>query len=220
MRLQKWSLSLGMIGVISFFIHSILGIILIKGYNPITDYISVLTADGVPNVQLMRLFVNIYRICFLIFIVSLCIKSFQAYQVCTRLGYILLLIMASLSIIGFGLFPMTIDYIISLKNVIHLMITVMIFIATIISIFLLAGGYLKQENEIIIGRLSLITAILLFIFSLMHLFAIINGIAILGLMQRLNVYTFHIYTFILSWIYVFRKSNGSKTKVNRRQKIL
>ncbi len=210
MKLQKWLLALGMVGIVSFFLHTIFGITQLKGYNPITAYISVLTADGVPNVNLMRGFVSIYRICFMTFIFTLCVKSFQEYHVRTRIGYIILLIVASFSIIGLGIFPMTVDYMMSLQNIIHLIITIVIFSSTILAVFLLASGYLKKENKIVLGRLSQITVILIFVFSLMHLIAIMSGMNILGLMQRLSVYTFHIFTFVLSWIYVFRENSSAK----------
>ena len=44
------------IGVVEYMVHTILGNILWLEYNPITMYISLLTADGAPNSSLLIVF--------------------------------------------------------------------------------------------------------------------------------------------------------------------
>jgi hypothetical protein len=191
-----------MIGAAAFLLYDFLGISLWPGYNPITSYVSELFADGAPHIPLTRTLLYINEICLVIFILALLVQSFQHYRICLRIGYICLLVVFSISIIGYGLFPMTLGFIFSLKNVIHLAITTVILAATIFILFLLAFGYLKQEHEMKIGRITLAAATLFLIFNLLHLFSILGLMNILGLMERLSLYTFQAYIFELSRFYV------------------
>lgn len=201
MGLQKRLLSLGMIGVISFFLSDVLGCILVQGYNPITSYISVLSADGTPYSGVMRTFIMIYQVCFLLFSITLCIKFFKEYCPYTRVGSILLFGVACLSVFTFGVFPMTVESAINPQNMIHLILAITIITLPILALFLLSLGFRKDQRSIL-ARTSFIAAILILFFDLSHLFAIKNGWDILGLLQRLSVYSFHAFTFFLSWIYV------------------
>lgn len=76
-----------MIGTLSFLFEDVLGTVLWEGYNPITSYVSQLTANGATNVPLTRTLFYIYEICLIIFLISLLIKSFQYYGICLKTGY-------------------------------------------------------------------------------------------------------------------------------------
>lgn len=205
MKLEKLFFSFGMIGALAFLLEDFLGTVLWKGYNPIASYNSQLTADGAPNIPLTRTLFFACQISLAIFVFSLLIKSFRIYGNALKIGYFSLLLIFLISIIGYGLFPMTMDFIFSLKNYFHLLITIIIFTGTIFILFLLAFGYFKQDHERKIGRITLVAAILFLLFNLLHLYAILNGLNILGLAERLILYTFQIYVFILSWYYVMNR---------------
>ena len=201
MKLQKTLSAFGMIGALSFFLEDILGTVLWRGYNPITSYMSELTADGALNVLLTRVLFYIYEICLMIFFAAMCVKAFKIHGVCLKIGYGGLFIIAAISFLGFGLFPMTMNFIKTPKDLIHLIITIFIIAGTILSLFLLAFGYRKQGHGRKIGRITMLFAVLFLLFNLMHLYAIFNDSNILGLLQRLGFYTFQIYIFRLSWYY-------------------
>ena len=61
-KLCKCFMPLGMVGVLFYLAHTIIGRVLWTDYNPITTDISSLTADGAPNEQLLRVFTFIYGI--------------------------------------------------------------------------------------------------------------------------------------------------------------
>ena len=90
---------LGMISVLLYFTHVFLGQMLWKEYNPITTDISSLTAEGAPYANLLRVFTLFYGICFVLFAVGLVIKSFKKYHLITKIGYIIFLLMAIVSVI-------------------------------------------------------------------------------------------------------------------------
>lgn len=214
MKIQRWLLSLGMIAAIAFFLHDLVGIALTPNYNPTTSYISELSADGTLFSGVTRAFIILYQVCFFVFVLTLCIKSFQEYRVSIRIGYSFLFLTVGLSVFTFGVFPMTIESAINAQNILHLVLAISIISLTNIALFILSFGYLKQEQKLV-GRLSLLAAVLILVFSLTHVYGIFSGWTILGLLQRLTVYTFQIFTFLLSCIYTFRKE--SKRRKSRYQ---
>lgn len=206
MKTQRWMLPLGMIAVLSFLLLTILGKFLWPGYNPISSYISELIADENPHVHLMRTFMNIYTICFCLFIFSIAVHAFRTYHVSSKIGYTMLFVVAFLSVIGYGSVPISMDFIFSVNDIFHLIVTICILLITILAMIFIAVGYLRQEHLNTMGKISLTAGILFILFNAYHIVAIVTGQNILGLIQRLTFYSFHAFTFSISWIYTF-KSN-------------
>lgn len=206
MKLQKYLIFLGMLGVLFFVLHDFLGCILIKGYNPITSYISVLTADGTPFSAFLHILLQLYQLCFLVFSATLCYKAFKEYSAYTKSGFVLLFIIACISIFTFGVFPMTMESSINPQNILHLLLILSIIILTNLSLFLLAFGYWKKEQILLLGRITLTVAIIFLLSNLLHLAAIALHWNLLGLIQRISAYSFLTFTFLLSYFYV-RKRN-------------
>lgn len=202
MRLQKWFISLGMIGVLSFFTHTILGNILRQGYNPIQQSISGLTADGAPYASLLRIFVGVYEVCFLIFALSMFREALYRHHGFVKTGYVLLLFSSLFSIVNFNAFPMTYISIISVQNLAHVIITIALIGATILAVTLISIGYLKRENLKRLGGISLFVVILASLFNILLWYANLNGYDNFGLLERLTVYPFHVFTFVISWNYI------------------
>lgn len=199
----KFTVALGMLSSIAFFTMVLLGQALWKGYNPISTVISELTADGAPNATLMRIISNISYISLILFAVGMSAISFMKYRFSLRFGYVSLLFMALISIVGFGVFPMTIERTFSVQNAIHIIITSAIICITIIAGFSISCGYLKHDKLKKLGRTSLILTIIFTIFNIMLLFAMLQQSGFMGLIQRLAIFTFYIYIFILSCVYTF-----------------
>lgn len=65
MKLTKWFVPFGLIGVFSFLLLDILGKILWPEYNPVTTYVSTLVTNETPHSHLMRFFLNTYTVYFL-----------------------------------------------------------------------------------------------------------------------------------------------------------
>ena len=141
------------------------------------------------------------------------IEAICYYGMILRIGYSGLLLTALISAFGYGSFPMTMDFIINYKNYVHLAITILILAGTVSMLFLLAIGYLRRKNYKNIGYISLAAAFLFLLLNLLHLYLILNGSNILGLMQRLTFYTFQIYILILSWFYMIK--SHQKTVENK-----
>lgn len=219
MKLQKWFIPFGIISVLFFFTHTILGNILWQGYNPIRQNISELTADGNPYAPLLRVFVGIYEVCFLIFALGMLSMAFRKHNGYIKTGFSLLLLTALISIAGFNTFPMTAVFIISLQNLGHMIVTIILLCASILSITLISIGFLKHEKQI--GRLLLFTAIIPSLFNPIFWYANFHGFDSTGLLERITVYPFHVFTFIVSWQYTmlilkeYKEQSLQRTKLRR-----
>jgi len=197
--------SFGMVAVVFYFIHVFLGQLLWSEYNPITTDISSLTAVGAPNAGLIGIFTVIYGICLVIFAIAMVIESFnEKYNSITKLGFIFFLSMAIISLIGFGLFPLSPDKTaLNFQNMMHILITGITVLFTIIFLFLLGIGFLKKEKFKKLGKISLGVAILIIIFGILNPISMALGLNILGLTERLVIFTLELFIFFLSFIYTF-----------------
>ena len=213
MKIQRILSSLGMVAVIFYLIHVFLGQILDKAYNPITTDISSLTAVGAPNSELLTIFTTIYGICLAIFAVYMFSKSFKEYHKVTTIGYGFLLMMAILSLVGFYFFPLTSDKtVLNFQNTMHIAITGITVLLTILYLSLVSYGYLKKEQLKNIGIISLIAIILILLFGVLNPISIALSLNILGLTERAVIFSLEAYIFFLSFIYTFDFIDSIKTK--------
>lgn len=204
MKTQKWMLPLGMIAVFSFLTLAISGRLLWPGYDPVRSYTSMLLTNESPHVHLMRTFMNLYTICFCLFTFAVCVHAFRVYHACAKIGYAILFAVSFVSVLGYGSVPISMDLIFAANDLFHLAMTIFILSTTILAMILIAVGYLKQEKLRTMGKISLLTGVLFIIFNAWHVAAILSGQNILGLIQRLTFYSFHAFTFSISWIYTFK----------------
>jgi hypothetical protein len=208
-NIEKFLMPLGMVGVLFYFVHTNLGRILWKEYNPIAMDISSLTADGAPNAGLLKIFTLIYGVCMVLFVFALIHKSFNQYHKLLRAGFIVLLLMQLTSLIGYSLFPLTGDKTeMNFQNMMHIIVTVIVVFATIASSFLIAFGYLKQEKLKALGKFTLVMAILITLFGVFNPISMNLGLNILGLTERLVIYTIQALIFSLSFYYTFLEKNS------------
>lgn len=209
-RYHKFLFPLGMTGVLFYFAHTILGNLLWPEYNPITMDISSLTADGAPDAELLRILSLIYSICMILFALSLVYQAAKNENRVLRTGFIVLLIMQITSAAGYGLFPLTGDKTeMNFQNTMHIVVTVIVVFTTIASSFLIAKGYLKRESTRKLGRISLVFAVLITITGVFNPISMALQLNVLGLSERLVIYTIQIFMFVLSFYYTFlHRENG------------
>lgn len=204
MKLLKYLMPFGMVSSFFYFLHVFLGQLLWKEYNPITTDISSLTADGAPNVDLLRIFTLLYGISFLIFTLGMIIRAFRENHLITRIGYILFFVMALTTVVGYNLFPLTGDKNeLNFQNKMHIIVTVVVVFTTILSTFLIALGYLLKDNLKVLGRICLITALLITLFGATNPIGMAMELNILGLSERLVIYTLQLFVFFLSFLHTF-----------------
>lgn len=203
-KVIKWLLPLGMFSSAIYIFHVLLGQALWPEYNPITTDISSLTADNAPNATLLRIIGSFYSVSFLVFTLVMVYFAFKNYSRLTRVGFILFAVMAITVVIGYGLFPLDGNKtVMSFQNTMHIVVTVLVVFSSIASMFCLAFGYLKRERLKLLGRITLATAIIFTVFGIMNPISMGAKLDILGLTERLVIFTLMAFTFFISLIYTF-----------------
>lgn len=209
-KFEKITMPLGMVGVVGYMLHTIIGNLLWKEYNPITTDISSLTAVGAPNAVLLKIFTSVYGICTILFVAGLIIKSFRKYHLVTRVGYVVMMVMQIISMVGYSLFPLTGDKtVMNFQNSMHIIVTVAVVFTTIAFGFILAVGYLKQEKIKQLGRFVLVMSIIITLTGATNPIALGMKLNILGLTERLVIYSLQFMMFTLSYYYTFNKDEKS-----------
>lgn len=198
-KVSKFLMPLGMLGVLFYFTHVICGQLMWKAYNPITTDISSLTADGAPNAGLLRILTFIYGVCTVLFASGMVMQAFKKYNTLLRTGFLVFLVMEMTSVVGYNLFPLTPNETqLNFQNLMHIIVTAVVVLTTIASAFLIGLGYLRQEKKKKIGTFVLTMAILITVFGSFNSL----GMAwhVLGLTERLCIFSLQIMTFGLSLI--------------------
>ena len=208
-KIEKVFMPLGMIGVIAYLSHTIIGRFLWSEYNPITTDISTLTAIESPNRDLLLVFTAIYGIMTFLFVVGMIMKSFRKYHMLTRLGWSILLIMNIVCLFGYNLFPLSGDKTqMTFGNMMHIIVTVIVVFTTISGSYLLAIGYLKKESMKKLGIFTLIMAIIITITGITNPIGMANNLNILGLTERAVIYSIQLMMFGFSAYYTFSKNEN------------
>ncbi len=208
-RNEKFFMPLGMIGVIFYFTHIFLGQILWPEYNPVTMDISSLTAVGAPNAGLLRVFTLSYGVCTIFFTIGLIIKAFRKYGILVKIGYIVLFVMEFTSLLGYAMFPLTGDKTeMNFQNMMHIVVTVIVVFTTMASGYLLSIGYIRQEKLRGLGRFILAMSILITLFGFSNPVGMGLKLNILGLTERMVIFSLQLIMFVISAYYTFNKSES------------
>lgn len=205
MKLLKAFMPLGMVGAAAYVLHALLGPALWPAYDPMTMDLSTLTGEYAPNGGLLRALTNLNGACLVLLALGGLLRGWSAYHAATRLGYGVLLLMALLSAVGYGLFPLVGDKMeINFPNRMHLVTTVLVTLSTLLALYLLAYGYLKKEKCGLPGALSLTAALIMTAFGALNPLVLATGWPVLGLVERIGVFSMQAYVFALSWLHTFR----------------
>ncbi len=204
MKSVKWTMPFGMLSGVAYFTHVFLGQALWQEYDPITMDISSLTANGAPDAELLTIIATIYGVCFLIFVSGMTAKAQKEYHSITKTGYIIFLVMAITTVVGYNLFPLTGNKTeMNFQNMMHIVVTVLIVFTSIASFFFIGFGYFKKEELKTLGRICLAMAVLLIVFGSLNPIGMANNWNILGITERMVIFPLQIFVFFLSFVYTF-----------------
>ena len=194
----------GIISIIFYLLHDVIGSLNYPGYNWMSQAVSDLTAtDSVSFIEANK-YVTIYKIFSCLTSALICILIKNEDKKTLRLGVYLFSIMNFISAIGYALFPLTSSgYDKSIGSFIHVYIlTALVVFLSIISLVLIAVGSLKgKEKHKILGICAIISLILMFVG------AVVSANVpkeIFGIFERFSTYSAVIFTGILG-LYGFNK---------------
>jgi len=192
-------LSSGMLAVVIYLLHVMLGGYLWETYNHFQQPISDLTATGAPNRFLLLLFTNIYAGLALIFAVSFTIFERKKRHKLVFWGGISFIILHIVSI-SYSFFPQDLPSAEpSFAGMMHLAVTLLIVPFTILTPMLIGFGLKKDKAWQTLGNFSLICAILIIIFGGLTGFFFAKQLPYFGIVERINIGTLQIWTFVMSF---------------------
>ena len=202
-KLINWLCLTGIISIIFYLLHDIVGAMNYPGYNWMSQAVSDLTATDAPSFVVASGYVTVYKIFNCLCCALLCILIRNESKKILRLGVYLFSIMNFISAIGYALFPLSSSgYDGSVQSFIHVYIlTTLVVILSIISLILIAVGSLKGKDK---HKLLGILAIVSLIFMFVGVVASQNvDKSIFGIFERFSTYIVVIFTGILG-LYGFK----------------
>lgn len=192
-------LSFGMLAVVMYLLHVVIGGYLWETYSHLQQPISDLTATGAPDRALMLLFTNTYGLLALMFAVAFTLLVRKERHKLVFLGGISLVILHLVSI-SYSFFPQDLPGAeLSFAGMMHLVVTGLIVPFTIVSPLLIGLGLKKEKAWKGFGRFSIICGVLIILFGGLSGYFFANKLPYFGLVERLNIGTLQLWTFVLSY---------------------
>ena len=194
-KLINWLCLSGVISIIFYLLHDIIGTMNYPGYNWMSQAVSDLTSTDAPSFVVASGFVTVYKILNCLCCALLCILIKKEDKKTLRLGVYLFSIMNFISAIGYALFPLSsAGYDGSIQSFIHVYIlTALVVILSIISLILIAIGSFKSKYKLL-GVLAIISLVLMFIGA-----ALSANVPkdVFGIVERFSTYSAVVFTGIL-----------------------
>ncbi len=189
---------LGIVAVVAYVLHVVLGGFLWNGYNHLMQPISDLTGSGAPDratLQFILWFYTIPAITFGLF-AYLYLRTFAPKV--AQAGMLLYLIMEAVSL-TYNYFPEDLPGAEpTFLGTMHLAVTFAIIPLTILAPILIGVGFRKLHGFKGFGTYCIITGILIFIFGGTTSIFYAQKLDYFGLVERLNIGTLQVWTFLLA----------------------
>lgn len=194
-NINQMIIIIGIIAIVSYFLHVILGSMNYPGYNPLSQAVSDLTSDESPSKDIARLFSSLYGIFSSLLSILLIIIYQKEKNRRLKYGIILLSIMYITSAIGYAFFPLSSQDMGEFQNVMHLVITMIVVLLTIAGMIFLMIAFYKMQLKMFF--LLTVTAFILLLFG-----AVLTGIIpkeYFGVAERFSVYTVVLYVGVITY---------------------
>ena len=201
-KLINWLCLCGVLSIIFYLLHDIIGAINYPGYNWMSQAVSDLTAADAPSFVIASGFTTVYKILHCVALVLVCILVKDERKL-LRIGIYLYTLMSFISSIGYALFPLSsAGYDGSVQSFIHVyVLTILVVLLSIVSLIIIAIGSFKSNYKLL-GVLACISL------GLMFIGAIGSQIVpkeMFGIIERFSTYSAVIFNGVLS-IFGFMKN--------------
>lgn len=195
--LINWLCLSGILSVIFYILHDIIGAMNYPQYDWLSQAVSDLTAKDAPSFVIASGYVSIYGMfnCLCCALVSVLVKNEN--NKILKIGVYIFSIMNFISAIGYSLFPLSsAGFDGSIQTIIHVyIITTLVVLLSIISLILIAIGSLNgKEKHKCLGYLAILSLFLMFVG------AVGSGSVpkeYFGLIERFSTYSAVVFTGIL-----------------------
>ncbi len=188
----------GLIGVLFYATHVILGGLWWKGYNHLMQPISDLTATGAPNREALLVLTVLYGLFCLMFGITAAVRLRTGYPRPAFAGTIFFILMQLVSL-SYGFFPEDLPgSATTFSGLMHYVVTAAIVPLTILTPVLIGAGLARTRKHRRFGIYSIVSGCLIFILGGISVPMAVNKLPLFGLVERLNIGSLMVWTAALS----------------------
>ena len=192
--LGRWTLAFGIVSVLTYIMHDVIGAQHYPGYEWTKQAVSDLTAADAPSYVVASGYTTVHKIFSCLCCAFLCVIVMNERKV-LRIGMYLYTLMNFISAIGYALCPLTQSgYDGSVQSFIHVyVLTVLVVTLSIASLTLIAIGSFKNKNRIL-GIIAIVALFCMF-------FGAVGSVnlpkSIFGVIERFSTYSAVLFTGVL-----------------------
>lgn len=195
----------GILNVIFYVLHDVIGAMNYPGYNWMAQAVSDLTSTDAPCFAIARGLSSVHAICSVVCCLFVLVLA-QKENKLTKLGIALFTVMSVISAVGYSLFPISgAGYDGSTRSFIHVYIlTALVVALSIVSLTLMGIGFIKGGRK----TLGIIAFAAL---ALMFIGAVGSGAApkeVFGIFERFSTYSAVLFTAVLGVAYFADKGSS------------
>ena len=193
----------GIIGPIVFLLNDILGNILTQGYSPIIHAVSELTQAGSENSFLLSSLFLIAAGGIIIFGIGLSMHYKIGRSKLMFLGGIFLILLGIFSALAGTIFPMDpFGEVATFKGEMHKNLTLVNIMLIVLAILFIGIGIYKEIHWKSFTIYSIITVLTMVSCGGLTGILMMNNIEMLGLFERITIYAYQLWIFILAFLLI------------------
>jgi hypothetical membrane protein len=197
-KLWRYLCISGMVAVAAYVLHVVLGGFLWQGYNHLMQPISDLTATGAPDRALLNNILLAYAIPAVVFGLSAYIYLRRFAPKLAQVGMLLYLIMQAISFL-YKFFPEDLPgAAMSFPGLMHMVITFAIVPLTILAPIFIGAGLRKLEKLKKFGIFCIVVGFVILCAGGTSTIFFANRLPYFGLVERINIGTLQLWTFLLA----------------------
>ena len=192
----KYLCAFGIVAVLAYVVHVVLGGFLWQGYNHLQQPISDLTATGAPDRALLGNILLIYTFPAILFGLSAYIYLRNFAPKLSQVGMLLYTVMQLISFL-YNFFPEDLPgAAMTVSGFMHIAITFLIVPLTILAPIFMGVGLRKLEKFRKYGVYCIVTGIIIFCAGGTATIFFANHLPYFGLVERINIGTLQLWTFV------------------------
>lgn len=198
-QLSSWACVCGILSVVFYLLHDVIGAMHYPGYQWMSQAVSDLTAADAPSFIIANGLSSIHGIFSGISCAFLCVMAKNAGKT-LRFGIYLFCLMHAVSAIGYSLFPLSgSGYDGSVQSFIHVyVVTAIVVLLSIVSLIVIAAGSFREKRKGL-GTLALLALLCMFFGAVG---SNVLPKAVFGIAERLSTYSAVVFTAVLG-IYAY-----------------
>lgn len=190
----------GMISVISYLLADIIGGIITPNYSIIENAVSELSQSGAENRILISSFLFIHGIMGILFGIGIILHyQYKQFKLIFIGGFILIIVGINSALTG-TIFPMDpIGGELTFPGTMHLILVGIDAVLIFPALLMFGIGLYRYKNWESFRLYTFISVLIMFISGGLSAFVIADGIELMGVTERINVYTLFLWIFILAY---------------------